>query len=194
MSIGRPIEFDRDQALNRALNLFWAQGYRKTSLQDLCDEMRLSKSSLYSSFGDKKAVFLKSIQAYSAGLLQEFERLARTAKDPRQFLQSVLQDLTDEAATGKERRGCLVMNTATEFAQTDPDVAKIVERTIEKMRTIVESALEDGRRRGLFKADLDPKAMSFFMVSTIAGMKTMVKAGRSRSELANVARLFLVQL
>lgn len=191
MSIGRPIEFDRDEALNKALDQFWTHGYRGTSLSDLCAKMSLSKSSLYASFGDKKQLFLSAIRVYSEGLLRDFESLRESARDPRQFIESLFSDLTNEAETGCERRGCLVMNTATEFAQTDLAVASIVNKTIEKMRVILEDILTEGRSQGLFRKELNPEAMSFFLVSTIAGMKTMVKAGRTRTELEEVANLFL---
>ena len=194
MSLGRPVEFDREQSLQEALHLFWKNGYRGTSLGELCDHMGLSKSSLYAAFGDKKHLFLTCVQTYSDGLLAEFIEERRKARSPRLFLRTLLTDLANEANTGRAPRGCLVMNTATEFAQTDRDVAKIVEKTIGQMRAIIEEVVEEGQAAGEIDKRLNPATAALFLVSTFAGMKTMVKAGATHGDLMKMAEMYLHQL
>src|SRR4249920_2945479 len=71
---GRPPEYDKGFALSSALSVFWRKGYEATSLVDLCEATRMSKSTLYAVFGDKRQLFLAAIQAYSADLVAELKR------------------------------------------------------------------------------------------------------------------------
>src|SRR4051794_34171198 len=59
---GRPRSFDRDQALARAMQVFWEKGYEAASMQDLLTAMEISSPSLYAAFGDKEALFLEAVQ------------------------------------------------------------------------------------------------------------------------------------
>jgi AcrR family transcriptional regulator len=63
--MARPIEFDKDKALDRALLLFWEKGYQATSLQDLLQELGISRSSLYAAFGDKRNLFIECLDLFA---------------------------------------------------------------------------------------------------------------------------------
>ncbi|MEP6496018.1 MAG: TetR/AcrR family transcriptional regulator [bacterium] len=185
-ALGRPIEYDREKAIKSALDVFWRQGYEATSMAELCRVTGLSKSTLYAVFGDKRRMFLDAIQEYSNGLLDELRERYRAAASPVAFLHDMLHSIAREAGPGGERRGCLVMNSATEFAQSDRDVARIVRRTLDQMTALFEDALVRGTRQGVARTK-SSRVTAVFLVSTIAGMKTMVKAGRSQQELEALA-------
>lgn len=193
MTPGRPIEYDRERALQRAVEVFWRRGYEGASLAELCDATGLSKSTLYAVFGDKRGLFLSSVQAYSDQLLQAFRDQYEQADSSMQFISSVLHGVAAEAGPGGDLKGCLVLNSATEFAQTDPDVAEIVGKTLDSMASVFEKALTRGIQAGDISAQ-PPRATALYLVSTVAGMKTMVKAGRTVQELQRVAKLVLSQL
>lgn len=122
---GRPVEYDRERSLNAALAVFWRMGYEAASLADLCEAMSMSKSTLYAVFGDKRQLFLSAIRAYSDDLLAELRKGYELSAAPLEFIEQILRSVAREAGPRGERRGCLVMNSATEFAQSDRDVARI---------------------------------------------------------------------
>jgi len=181
------------EALRSALDLFWTRGYRGASLEDLCRATKMSKSTLYAVFGDKRRLFLACVQAYTDDLLNEFHTRFRASSSPYQFIRRVFLDLAAEAGERADRRGCLVMNTATEFAQTDPEVAKIVGAALDGMAAVFEEALIDANRRKEIRIG-DPRTTARYLVSSVAGMKTMVKAGRPEAELSTLAEVVLQQL
>ena len=193
MTPGRPIEYDRERSLQRAIEVFWQRGYEGASLSELCESTGLSKSTLYAVFGDKRGLFLSSVQAYSDQLLSTFSTAYAEAGSPLEFISDVLNGVAAEARPGGDLKGCLVLNSATELAQTDPDVARIVAQALDGMAEVFESALTRGMRAGEL-AELPARATALYLVSTVAGMKTMVKAGRTEQELRRVAKLVLKQL
>ena len=143
---GRPVQYDRERSLNAALAVFWRTGYEATSLADLCEAMSMSKSTLYAVFSDKRQLFLSAIRAYSDDLLAELRKSYETSADPLDFIEQILRSVAREAGPRGERRGCLVMNSATEFAQSDRDVARIVSQTLDEMAAVFATALARARR------------------------------------------------
>ena len=191
--LGRPAEYDKERSLNAALAVFWRKGYEATSLADLCEAMGMSKSTLYAVFGDKRQLFLSAIRAYSDDLLAELTKSYELSAAPLEFIEQVLRSVAREAGPRGERRGCLVMNSATEFAQSDRDVARIVSHTLEQMAGVFATALARARRDGKIRVGA-PGSMALYLVSTIAGMKTMVKGGRSEQELHLLVDMVMGQL
>jgi TetR/AcrR family transcriptional repressor of nem operon len=126
MTIGRPAEFDRDKVLDAAMQLFWRKGYEATSLTDLIKAMGLSKSSLYQAFGSKHDLFESCITRYKDMLVADMQTALNNASSARRFIEQAFYAVADETRSNLTRRGCLVMNTASEFAQRDPAVARRV--------------------------------------------------------------------
>jgi TetR/AcrR family transcriptional repressor of nem operon len=191
--LGRPAEYDKERSLNAALAVFWRKGYEATSLADLCEAMGMSKSTLYAVFGDKRQLFLSAIRAYSDDLLAELRKGYELSAAPLEFIEQILRSIAREAGPRGERRGCLVMNSATEFAQSDRDVARIVSQTLEELAAVFATALTRARRDGTIRLGA-PGSMALYLVSTIAGMKTMVKSGRSEHELHLLVDMVMGQL
>jgi AcrR family transcriptional regulator len=191
--LGRPAEYDRERSLNAGLAVFWRMGYEGASLADLCEAMSMSKSTLYAVFGDKRQLFLSAIRAYSDDLMAELRKSYELSAAPLEFIEQMLRSVAREAGPRGERRGCLVMNSATEFAQSDRDVARIVSHTLEEMAAVFATALTRAKRDGTIRLGA-PGSMALYLVGTIAGMKTMVKGGRSEHELHLLVDMVMGQL
>ncbi len=177
MSIGRPLQFDPEQALDTAMHVFWASGYDATSLQDLLQAMRLSKSSFYQAFGSKQQLFERCLRRYREQTAQDL--LARLDKlgSGRRFIAELLGAAVDEARSKHKPRGCLVMNTANEFAQRDPEVAAWVQKGVNRFKGIFETAVRRSQDQGEIPPERDPETLALYLVSSMSGIKTLVKAG-----------------
>src|SRR5262245_1864258 len=191
--LGRPAEYDKERSLNAALAVFWRKGYEATSLADLCDAMGMSKSTLYAVFGDKRQLFLSAIRAYSDDLLAELRKTYETSGGPIEFIEQMLRSVAREAGPRGGPRGRLVMDSPTGVGQSDRDVPRLVSHTLDQMAGVFAAALARARRDGKIRIDA-PGAMALYLVSTIAGMKTMVKGGRSEHELHLLVDMVMGQL
>jgi TetR/AcrR family transcriptional regulator, transcriptional repressor for nem operon len=190
MHRGRPLQYDPDQALDAAMHLFWLQGYKATTLQDLLKAMGLSKSSFYQGFGNKKALFLRCVNRYSDGIsAMLLDSLAR-ATSAREFIEEVLLDSASEARRDAYRCGCLLMNTATEFAQKDPEIAAHVSTGYDRLRHPLKFAIKRGQREGEI-SDLDAEVLANYLISSLAGLRIVVKGGAGEKEVREIVEVIM---
>ena len=194
MPIGRPLEFDPDLALVSAMQLFWRKGFETSSLQELLNSMGLSKSSFYQTFRSKHALFQRSIQHYRESFCTEMRASLEKAKSGKDFIEDTLSNITDETTGANSRQGCLLMNTASEFAQSDPEIAELVSQSIEIITDIFEMAVRQAQLEGDISPAQDSRTLAMYLVSSIAGLKNMVKAGADRETVKRIAAITLSAL
>ena len=120
--MARPREFDRGEALKRALAVFWEKGYEATSTDDLVRAMGIGRQSMYDTFGDKHQLYLEALRLYEANSGAElFKRIYET---PSPFVAICDYILSIADGTSADRaRGCFYVNATNELAPSDPDVA-----------------------------------------------------------------------
>ncbi|MBJ6724454.1 TetR/AcrR family transcriptional regulator [Geomesophilobacter sediminis] len=184
--------YDPDAALDAALEVFWSQGYEATSLQDLLTAMDLSKSSFYQAFGSKKELFLRCMGRYRQRIGTRLRKLLDERKSGLAFIETVLLSSANESRQPLElRRGCLLMNTASEFAQKDREIALHVANGFEGLRTILIEAVRLGQAAGEIAASLDPGQAGSYLISTLGGLKTVVKGGADEQQVREIVAVAL---
>lgn len=149
--MGRPREFDIDDAVRQAMEVFWDTGYQDTSLPDLLSGMGLARGSLYKAFKDKKSLFLLALERYdqdvvavAVGILTD-----RQVVDGWERICTLFEGPVDGARQGN-RRGCMLCSAAAGPASFDHDIASAVQEILARMRDAFASALTaSGRHRDL---------------------------------------------
>ncbi len=186
--MARPREFDSQIVLDKALDVFWRQGYAETSIPDLLQATGLQRQSLYNAFGDKHKLYLAALDRYCerAGA----SMLSPLAQDVpvQEKIAGVLQNVLDEAAMDGCRQGCFVVNTVIERAPHDADSATRVRTSLEAIAATFRAALEHAQETGELPADRDPQALAHFFTSTIQGLRVMTKAGSEMKVLRNTVQ------
>jgi len=186
--MARPLEFDRDQALDAALEVFWCHGYEGTSLRMLLEAMGISHSSFYQSFGSKQELFERVVHRYLDRLVEEMQAGMEEAPSAYAFLETLLTDLADEARQG-DTRGDLLLNTATEFGQQDESIAALVLAGKQRPLRVIQHAVTQAQRAGDVDASADPESLARYVLMSYAGLKTMIKAGGTEEEVRSAAEL-----
>lgn len=192
---GRPREFDPDQVVERAMNVFWTNGYHGTSLPDLLQATKLSRGSLYTAFGDKHGLFLCALDRY---IDDAVERLHEDL-DPRQSalagLRKFLTGYVDRTSGAKGRRGCLVVAAAMELATHDVEVEKRIRRFFITVETSLIRALERARSEGKMVEGCEPASAARVLLSMAEGIRVVAKTGIDRvvwqSSVDALLKLFL---
>ncbi|MEU5420785.1 TetR/AcrR family transcriptional regulator [Streptomyces sp. NPDC020799] len=190
--MARPRMFDEERAVDAAMQAFWTAGYEATSTQDLCDATGLGRSSIYNTFKSKHDLFRRALLRYM-DVRAEFQQALFGGDLPvrekfRALLESVVEE---ECGPPGAHRGCLVVNTAVEFAGRDAGVARVLERDYRKRLELLTAAVAEGQRAGDIDAAKDARALAHFVIAAIGGMRVSARAGVGRTALEGVARTTL---
>jgi TetR/AcrR family transcriptional regulator, transcriptional repressor for nem operon len=184
-------EFDTDEVMDAIINAFWEQGYEATSLADLMEVTGLQKGSIYKAFGDKRSLFLKALQAYldrQYSLIREM----LSQPDPQQAIATLFQFLAD--STARASKGCFAVNSLMELAPHDPEVAKMLEYQYFRVGKLLETAIAQGQKAGVFRQDLSAQQLRQLLLVTANGTLASSRAAFLKSDLPDVAASVLAVL
>lgn len=171
-SVGRPREFDEEQALEAAMDVFWKKGYEATSLADLCEATRLHKGSLYQAFGDKHALFMKALRHYADREFRETAAVAFQHDSPLESIRSVVRAVCNDSMQGK---GCLMINSMVELAPHDAEVQTAVAAEGDRRLRVLTDLLTKARQAGEIRPELEPELLARQLMLAFAGSAAMVK-------------------
>jgi len=189
--MARPREFDTDKALSRTMRVFWEQGYRASTLADLMKAADVQKQSLYCAFGDKRSLFLKSLELYRNQVLSQVRDLISEADSPLEGIASVMRYATQPPEPKNRPSGCLMANTALELGVSDPDVAAEVKRLFRGFERILTGAVKKGQERGEITTRFDSATIGQSLANTINGFRILANTGASHQQLRAVGDMAL---
>lgn len=187
--LGRPREFDEDDALATILDVFWAKGFAGTSMRDLVAATDLKKGSLYAAFGDKHAMYLKALALYDATAVEGAFALLTGTGTPLERLDAFLSLPITAIANAKDRRGCFLCNASVDQALLDPETERTVKAGFRRLAGGLETALSE-LASGTRDAG-EAKAQAQHLLSVYFGLRVMAKGGQSVSALTEAKRAAL---
>jgi AcrR family transcriptional regulator len=186
---GRPREFDIDEALDRALTVFWRKGFQGASLADLTRAMNLSRPSLYAAFGSKEELFRKALDRYTDGPAA-YVRQALDAPTARAVAERMLGAAIDLMTERGNPRGCLMVQAAL-----CGEAADTVRLELAARRSASEAALrqrfERARADGDLPADAVPADLARYVTALMQGLAVQAAGGARRAALRRVAEMAL---
>ena len=184
---GRPRSFDREAALDAALDVFWAKGYESASISDLTAAMGINPPSLYAAFGDKDQLFLAAVDRYQARTGESCpyceEPTARAA------IERLLLYMVTQLTQSGHPRGCLMTMAASTSGNASEGLQKALADKRAGARERMRVRIREGIRDGDVPPDADASALADFYSTLMAGMSQQARDGASRkSLLATVER------
>src|SRR3954447_4726369 len=189
--MARHKEFDRDEALHKAMEVFWSRGYEATSVGDLVNHMGINRQSLYDTFGDKHSLFMQALDRYREVEGRKLFELLEGPGSVKKALRQLFAGVVECSLGGGERRGCFMGNATSELAGRCKATA---EKACDQMAAAEEAlyrALLRGKREGEIKGVRDARAVARFLYSSLQGLQLMSKATRDRKTLEDVVRVTL---
>ena len=189
--MARHKEFDRDEALQKAMEVFWARGYEGTSIQDLVGHMGINRQSLYDTFGDKHALYLLALDLYCQVESRKAIELMETSASVRKGLRQLFAGVVEGALCDEQRRGCFAGNAMSELAGRCKATAARTGSNMVAMEGAFYRALQRGKNDGEFKRIRDLRAVARFLYSSLQGLVLMSKATQDRKTLEDVVKVTL---
>src|SRR5262249_44035275 len=145
--MARPKEFDAESALLKAMDLFWRLGYENTTIEALMLETGVARQSLYDTFGDKRALYLKALACYRDRTNGDMERMLAKSPSTKAGFGRLLQGLAAETREQHER-GCLLLSANLQRDPKDAAVADLLRDNQSRVEAIFRSALRRAQARG----------------------------------------------
>lgn len=186
--MARPLEFDRDEAINLAIKVFARHGYEAASTSSLLEGMGIARQSLYGAFGDKRRLFLEALRQYSAASLAQMrEALARGAA--AEGIEAAL--LVGLGSSTDVESGCLGVGSIVEFSRSDPDINAQNDAASAVVVAAFAERVREGVATGAFDAGVDAQAAGRMLLTLRSGLKVSARGGATPAELKEIAKLAL---
>jgi AcrR family transcriptional regulator len=182
---GRPRSFDRDKALERAMHVFWRQGYEGTSVSDLTHAMGINPPSLYAAFGDKEQLYLEALGRYQQRRVESMAKWFEEEPTAKAAVRRLLTEAARELARSGAPRGSMLVLSATQCS------AESLQPELAERRASVRAILEERIERGVREAELprgtDSAALADFYGAVFQGMSLQARGGATRKRLLSIA-------
>jgi TetR/AcrR family transcriptional regulator, transcriptional repressor for nem operon len=192
--MARPREFDEHAVLNAAMNRFWEHGYQATSMRDLALETGLTSPSLYNAFGDKRALFRQVLERYAQHSARA--RIARleSSMPPKDAIKAFFTEIIEHSLSDKDRRGCLLVNSALEIAPHDPEIGAEVASRLGEVEAFFRRSMIAAQKQGSVPSDRDAKDLARVLLAVLLGIRVAARARPKRKLLEGMARPVLAML
>lgn len=179
-------EFDPKDKLEKARDLFWKKGYYATSMQDLVNDMKINRGSMYDTFGDKHKLFISSLESYVAETHDEYKKVISGETSPIKSIEKIIQKAIKRSF--EESKVCMVVKTSFELAPFDTGVKELLQQSTNTLMGIFEELLEKAKQAGEFDPERDVKEAAAFIVATFAGFWQMQSLYDNRKMIDQLAK------
>jgi TetR/AcrR family transcriptional regulator, transcriptional repressor for nem operon len=194
LAMARPREFDESTALDAAMRCFWQDGYGATSVRDLAGRMGITSTSLYNAFGDKRSLFRKVLERYVESWTRvRIARLESTLA-PKQAVRAFLSEIIEHSLDDRDRRGCLLVNSALEIAPHDPELGAEVAKRLSEIEAFFRRSISAAQAEGSVPPDRDAKDIARLLLGVTLGIRVLARSQPRRALLEGSARPALALL
>ncbi|NER84428.1 MAG: TetR/AcrR family transcriptional regulator [Leptolyngbya sp. SIO1D8] len=170
-------EFEPEGALERSVNLFWQKGFFDSSMDDLVHQTGVSRRGLYSVFGNKRGLFIASLNHYQQTIGKQLFMPLLIEDAGLDSLHQFLKTIAQLSNSDESRFGCFVCNTAIELAPQDPEIQRNVLNYFNWMYNVFAKALQRAIEQGDLPIEFDIEHYAQFLVGTFEGVVVMARAG-----------------
>lgn len=186
-------EFNQDEVLDKAIQLFWEKGYNACSMQDVVDGLGLSRSSIYDTFTDKKNLFLESLKKYQEDYTSIVINMLRDSSDIRKTIEDIFYSIVRDVEKCSQK-GCFMTNSTIELAHTDEEISQIINGNKQQIELALENALQKGQDLGQISQKNNSKVLAKYLYSNLAGLRVITKNKTHSDEIKEIINLIMQTL
>jgi AcrR family transcriptional regulator len=184
---GKPLSFDRDEVLTKAMELFWQKGFMHTSMSELLAHMGIQRQSFYNTFGSKEKIFLEAVVLYTRTMTQKVSAIFDQPGNPLDNVRQVLT-MMKEMVEGADACGCMLGNSIAEFGLNHPEISALLKEKIRYLERAFRGAFASAIEQGLLPDSKDPAAMAQSLVAMAQGMALLSKVGTADEMMSGVMK------
>ncbi len=186
--MARTKEFNEGEVLEKAVNLFNCKGYNGTSARDLVDGLGISRSSLYDTYGDKRALFIKALYRYNEQTTNTTIKFIDSATDVVKTIKQLFQAVIEDAMLDRHK-GCFIVNSTIELSTEDKEVAAIIIENMKSVEDALFRVIKRAQESGQMSKENPPRCLARFCLSTISGLRVTAKSGAEKKALEDIVKV-----
>ena len=186
--------YDRQTALDAAVNLFWKKGYHATSLKDLEAALHMKPGSIYAAFSSKEALYLAALERYFEASRAAFREAMQHAGSPLGALSDYLMQLARSRSQDPQARACMLVKTLIDTAATDADIAERANAYLEEMLEDFAAAFDRAKAAGELPQELESSRLARRYQSNINAIRIELHRGMQQAELTALAEDMVADL
>ena len=190
---GRPRIFKEEDVLNKAINLFWTNGYGATSTEDLLDCMKLNKGSLYHSFGSKKGLFSKALDFFASNSFKAIEAKIKNAKNPVEGIRNFFLELAT-ANNNAHQKGCFMGNSLSELAHIDDELKEKAAANLIALENLFYKYIDEAKKSKELKTKADARTLARYLITLWNGINITRRMYPKKETLEPIIKLQLAVL
>jgi TetR/AcrR family transcriptional repressor of nem operon len=190
--MARLVEFDEEQAIQKAMEVFWKKGYAATSMRDLTDAMQINSSSLYNTIGDKHQLFIRCIKHYTKMRIRAVEQRYTNFASPIQALENFIKDAADIITT--EPNSCMCIKATFEIEGEDPEIQVVVNAYDDFTHQFLKSLIENSQNEGEIDRSENADTIADYLTSVFIGWYNSFVLHKDRTKIINMAEFIIRQL
>jgi TetR/AcrR family transcriptional repressor of nem operon len=192
-NMARPFQFNREETLTKAMNVFWQKGYKATSMKDLIKHTGLKPGSIYNTFGGKHSLFIAALKHYGEVVTSETLKILNSSGSPSQNIKNFFYEIINRSS-GQKNMGCLISNTVVELAPHDQVAAEIVNDILRQIERAFYNCLKRARELGELSNKTNIKALSLYFASCTHGLLVTGKSSATRKQMKGIVDVILSTL
>lgn len=192
--MSRPREFDEAEVLSVAIDCFWVRGYKATSVRALADKMGLTGASLYNAFGDKQTLYRRALNQYIETSFADRVRRLEGKLPPSQAIEAFFAEIIQRSLDDRQRRGCMLVNTALEVAPHDPEFRGIVVIVLGEIEAFFCRCIQAGQQDGTISTSQSATDLARMLLGVHVGLRVIARTRPERELLEGMVRPALALL
>ncbi|MBG9721910.1 TetR/AcrR family transcriptional regulator [Bacillus mycoides] len=184
-------EFDKEKALDAAMQLFWEKGYAATSLSDLTAKMEIQRPSLYAAFGDKEGLFEAALRRYTNLHAASIRTKLQKEQSVKEAIRIFFENMVEEEYKKESNKGCFCINTMVELAPHNEKFEVLTREHQMYLSVIFQELIAKGIQSGELQSDVNAKALAQTLVTSLIGLTVLMKSRPKRSVVDNSVCIIL---
>ncbi|QWI38693.1 TetR/AcrR family transcriptional regulator [Bacillus mycoides] len=184
-------EFDKEKALDAAMQLFWEKGYAATSLSDLTAKMEIQRPSLYAAFGDKEGLFEAALRRYTNLHAASIRTKLQKERSVKEAIRTFFENMVEEEYKKESNKGCFCINTMVEIAPHNEKFEVLTREHQMYLSVIFQELITKGIQSGELQSDVNAKALAQTLVTSLIGLTVLMKSRPKRSVVDNSVCIIL---
>lgn len=192
--MARPIQYDTDAVIEKAMQAFWEKGYHATSMANLVEITGLKPGSIYAAFHSKEKFFIAAVDHYGKKGSEAVLRMLTEAPTHLQGIRNFIQSIAEDVADPGSRRSCFLVNTVLELASQNEAAGQRARLYLDAIENHIRFALEMSVRKGEISPEKNPVSLAAFIMCNIWGLRVLGGTKPSPEKVGMVASCLLAVL